>query len=329
MRAEVVADPGFPNRGRRRTVVRLVATIVVIGVVSYFFVVALSENWDQVAAARLSFSWWWVAAGVLFAAAVPLTGILWRRVLAVLAPEVEISRAEAVAVQCASWLLKYVPGQVGAVANKVVWAGKKQISRVLVVVTFVYENIFLVFASFVPSLIILAAVLGFEAIGRNAATLLLPALALLPLALLAYKPFFHRILSLLLRRAIKQEVPERFFLGTWQLLRFVGEFVGPRVLNGIGFVLIAGTVVELTPSQCFAFAAAYVLGGAIGLLAIGVPSGLGVREAVIVIILGQFVPVAEAIVIAILARLISTLSDGLVALLYAVIRRTVPKEIRP
>ena len=100
-------------------------------------------------------------------------------------------------------------------------------------------------------------------------------------------------------------------------------------MNGIGFVLIAGTVVELTPSQFFAFAAAYVLGGAIGLLAIGVPSGLGVREAVIVIILGQFVPVAEAIVIAMLARLISTLSDGLVALLYAVIRHTVPKEIRP
>ena len=69
----------------------------------------------------------------------------------------------------------------------------------------------------------------FEAIGRNAATLLLPALALLPLALLAYKPFFHRILSLLLRRAIKQEVPERFFLGTWRLLRFISEFVGPRV----------------------------------------------------------------------------------------------------
>jgi glycosyltransferase 2 family protein len=232
-------------------------------------------------------------------------------------------------VQCASWLLKYIPGQVGAVANKVVWAVKKQISRVLVVVTFVYENLFLVFASFVPSLIILAAVLGFEVIGRNAATLLLPALALLPLALVAYKPFFHRIMSLLLRRAIKQDVPERFFLSTPQLMRFVGEFLGPRVLNGIGFVLIAGTVVDLTPLHCFAFAAAYVLGGAIGLLAIGVPSGLGVREAVIVVILGQFTSVAEAIVIALLARLISTLGDGIVALLYAVIRRTVPKEFRP
>jgi uncharacterized membrane protein YbhN (UPF0104 family) len=306
-----------------------VTTVVVVGVVAYFFAVALSENWNEVVAAQLSFSWWWVAAGVLFAAAVPLTGILWRRVLIALAPEAEISHPEAIAVQCASWLLKYVPGQVGAVLNKVVWAAKKQISRMLVVVTFVYENLFLVFASFVPSLIILAAVVGFEVIGRNAATLLLPALALLPLSLLAYKPFFHRIMSLLLRRAIKQDVPERFFLRTSLVLRFTGEFLGPRVLNGIGFVLIAGTVVDLTPPQWLAFGAAYVLGGAIGLLAIGVPSGLGVREAVIVIILSQFVSVAEAIVIALLARLISTLSDGLVALLYAVIRRTVPKEFRP
>lgn len=43
--------------------------------------------------------------------------------------------------QSASWLLKYVPGQVGAVVNKAVWAAKKRISRVLVIVTFVYENL--------------------------------------------------------------------------------------------------------------------------------------------------------------------------------------------
>ena len=49
------------------------------------------------------------------------------------------------------------------------------------------------------------------------------------------------------------------------------------------------------------FAAAYVLAGAIGILAIFVPSGIGVREAIIVLVLSQYIPVAQAIVISLIA----------------------------
>lgn len=324
-----MSEPAKVPRRRRRRVLRLIATVVVVGAVAYFFAVSLMDNWTQIVDEHLEFSWWWVAAGVLFAAAVPFTGVLWQRILLALSPEARVSWAEAIAVQCASWLLKYIPGQVGSVVNKVVWAGKKQVSRVLVVITFVYENVFLQLASIVPSLVILAATLGVDELGRNATTILLPALALVPIAVIAYKPVFHRLMSVVLRRALKQEVPEQYFLGTAQLFRFMGEFLGPRLLNGIGFVLIAATVVELQPVEWFAFAAAYVLAGAIGILAVFVPSGLGVREGVIVLVLGQFIAVPEAIVIALLARLISTLSDGLVALVYAGVRRTIPKEFRP
>lgn len=315
--------------GRRRAVVRFVVTVGVVGVVLYFFAVSLSDNWNDVAEVQLSFSWWWILAGILFAAAVPLAGILWRRLLMTLEPEIRVTRREAIAVQCASWLLKYIPGKLGAVANKVVWAGKKQVSRVLVVVTFVYENVFQQVVSFVPGLLILAATVGVEMLGRNATTFLLPALALLPLVLVVYKPVFHRIMSTLVWRLRKQEVPERYFLATPQLLRYLVAFLSPQVLNGLGFVLIAATVVDLTPQEALAFAAAYVLSIAIGVLAIFAPSGLGVREATIVLILSQFIPAAQAIVIALLARLISTASDALVAILYAGFRRAVPKEFRP
>ena len=97
----------------------------------------------------------------------------------------------------------------------------------------------------------------------------------------------------------------------------------------ISYLLKRTTVVDLTPQEALAFATAYVLSIAIGVLAIFAPSGLGVREATIVLILSQFIPAAQAIVIALLARLISTASDALVAILYAGFRRAVPKEFRP
>ena len=315
----------------RRRALRWGITVLVLGVVGYFFATALWENWDAIAAEHLAFDWWWVAATIVFAVAVPLTGLLWGRMVRVLDddPSGRVTSIEAVAVRCASWLLKYIPGQVGSVVNKVVWAGKKGVSRTLVIITFVYENVFLQLASIVPSVIILLISLGPAIFGENATLLLIPLLVLIPLAAVAYKPFFHRVVSIPARRALKREVPAEYFLSTGQSLRFFVEFLGPRILNGIGFIMIAATVSEVGPGEWLPFAAAYVLAGAIGILAFFVPSGLGVREAIIVLILSQYVPVAEAVVISLLARLLSTIGDGLIALLYVGLRRTIPKEYRP
>ncbi len=319
------------KRRRPRRILRWALTTVVLGVVAYFFASSLASNWEQVSAQHLTFDLLWIPATVLFAVAVPLTGVIWRRVLARLDGHAResVSSVEAIAVQCASWLLKYIPGQVGSVINKVVWAGKKGISRTVVVISFVYENLFLQVASIVPSLAILMLSLGPQVLGANATLLLTPVLVLVPAIVIIYKPLFQRIVNVPARRLLKQEVPSDAFLSAPQAARFCAEFIGPRVLNGIGFVLLAATVSDVSPSEWLPFAAAYVLAGAIGILAVFVPSGLGVREAVIVLILGQYVPVAEAIIISLLARLLSTVGDAVVALIYVLLRRTISREYRP
>ncbi len=320
--------PASPPRWRRKAL-RWGITVLVVGVVGYFFARALWDNWDQIQAEQLSFDGLWIVVVFVFALAVPLTGLLWARIVRVLDRDAHVTVAEAVAVQCASWLLKYIPGQVGSVVNKVVWAGRKGISRTLIVISFVYENVFLQLASIIPSVLILLISLGPEIFGDNVTLLLVPLLVLIPMAAVMYKPLFHKIVSVPARRALRQDVPHDYFLGSWRSLGFTLEFIGPRVVNAIGFVLICATVTEVTPAEWLPFGAAYVLAGAIGILAFFVPSGLGVREAVIVLILSQYMPVAEAIVISLLARLLSTIGDGVIALIYAGVRRAVPKENRP
>ncbi len=325
-----MSDAASSPRWTRRAI-RWGLTVLILGVVAFFFAVALWENWDSLAAEHLAFDPIWILATLVFAVAVPVTGLLWGRMIRLLDhdPEGRVTRLEAIVVQCASWLLKYIPGQVGSVVNKVVWAGKKGVSRSLVVITFVYENVFLQIASLVPSVVILLASIGPQIFGDNATLLILPLLVLVPMAAIGYKPLFHAIVNLPARRVLKSEVPPDYFLSSWQAVRFSFEFLVPRVLNGIGFVLLAGTVAEIGPEHWLPFAAAYVLAGAVGILAFFVPSGLGVREAIIVLLLSQYIPVPEAIVISLLARLLSTVGDGVVALLYVGLRRTIPKEYRP
>lgn len=302
---------------------------LVIAVVGFFFARSLADNWHDIRAEQLTVDWRWALATLLFAAAVPLTGVLWGRMVQSLQPDSRISVAEAIAVQCASWLLKYVPGQVGSVVNKILWARKKAISRSAVVISFIYENLFLQVVSIVPSAVILLIALGPEVFGSNVSLLLLPVVALIPLGVVLYRPALHAILNLPAKRVLGRPLPNEYFLDFRAVLAYLVGFLGPRILNGVGFVVIAVAMTDIGSSAWLPFAAAYTLAGAVGILAVFVPSGLGVREAVIVVIVSYYVSVPEAIILSLVARLCSTLGDGLVAALWASIRLTVAKEYRP
>ncbi|MBE9403478.1 flippase-like domain-containing protein [Brachybacterium sp. p3-SID1565] len=328
------ADSSAPAPGRKKPpatkkALRWVVTILVVGAVGWLFSRSLIDNWEAVRAKDIGFSWEWVLATLAFALAVPVTGVAWGRILRWLDRDAQFSHREAIAVQCLSWVLKYIPGQVGSVANKVIWAGKKGISRTLVVITFLYENIFLQLASIVPAAVILLISIGPEVFGSNASLMLAPLLVLIPAIVLLYPPAFRALMSIPAKKVLKQEIPREYFLSAPRAALSSLEFILPRVVNGVGFVLIAHTVSDITPAHWLPFGAAYALAGAIGILAILVPSGLGVREAVIVIVLSQYVPVPEAVIISLLARLLATIGDALVALIYLITRRTLPKETRP
>ncbi|MDO5661191.1 MAG: lysylphosphatidylglycerol synthase domain-containing protein [Brachybacterium sp.] len=326
------AAPGPPAPRRRsglKRALRWGVTILVVGVVGFLFTRALIDNWTAVQERDLGFSWLWIPATLSFALAIAATGMAWARIVRWLDPSAEVTTREAIAVQSLSWILKYIPGQVGSVANKVLWAGKKGISRSLIVISFIYENVFLQLASIVPAAVILMLSVGPAVFGQDLALMVAPLLVLIPIAIVLYPPAFRRILDLPAKKVLKQPLPREYFLSGPQALLSSLEFVIPRAINGVGFVLIAHTVSDIGPGMWLPFAATYALAGAIGILAVLVPSGIGVREAVIVLVLSQYVSAPEAIIIALLARLLATFADALVALMYLLIRRTLPKETRP
>ncbi|WP_341856566.1 lysylphosphatidylglycerol synthase domain-containing protein [Brachybacterium sp. GPGPB12] len=325
-------DPAPPTRRRPagRRAPRWIVTVLVVGLVGVLFARSLAANWAELRAEHLRFSPWWPLAIVFFALAVAVTGSAWGRIVRWLDPSASISAREAVAVQCLSWVLKYIPGQVGSVTNKVLWAGKKRISRTLVLISFVYENVFLQIASIVPALVILLVSLGPGILGENATLMVAPLLVLIPAALVLARPHVPP----------DPEPPSCAGSSSVPCRRSTSSPAAvprsprsssspPRILNGIGFVLIAATVSDITPAYWSPFAAAYALAGAVGILAILVPSGLGVREAVIVLVLSQYIPAPEAIVISLLSRLLATIGDAVVAAIYLIVRRTIPQEIRP
>lgn len=112
-----------------RKAIRYTLTGVILVAVGILFYRALADNWTQVQKRHLGFSWWDVGAVLIFAVAVPVSGLLWGQIVNRLSPEHKVSAREAMAVHSSSWLLKYIPGQVGSVMNKVLWGQQHGFSR--------------------------------------------------------------------------------------------------------------------------------------------------------------------------------------------------------
>ncbi len=293
---------------------------VIIIVTVYFFAKTLKNNWDNLEGVSLAPDLLIVAAVILFVLSIVSSGLLWGKVAKKLTGA-RVSAAEAVRIHLASWLLKYIPGQAGSLLNKLAWAKQRNIDGKKITASFIYENVFLVLASTVPTIPILLIALG-DKFSENE-TLFLPLLIVAPFVFMVLTPwFFTKAINLLFRLAKKQQLTQEDMLTGRDNLKFFVLFIIPRIINGAAFVFIAESLIGIPASQYLVFGSIYVLAGIVGVLAIFVPSGLGVREAVIVLFASAYIPTEQAVLLAIVSRLYATIADILVAVVYLWLKRS-------
>ena len=99
-------------------------------------------------------------------------------------------------------------------------------------------------------------------------------------------------------------------------------YIIPRLLNGISFIFVVQSFWPIPLNAYLPLAAIYILASAIGVMIIFIPSGIGVREAVIVLLATQLMPLQTAIIVAAVTRLFTLLGDGLLAICYIFLKIT-------
>lgn len=288
---------------------RWLALVVILGFLAVTFTEALDSAWERLQERPIEFSWHLVLALALFVLAVPLSGVLWAEILRDLG-EAQVGRKAGALAHVKSWLLKYIPGQVGSLAYKLYWGKQQGIRAGRIVVSYFYENAFLQIASLVPAVAVLLIVHPLEG---DAERLVVGVSAVAAVGFIFLISSMHSegLGLALLRKLGGAQKPDFRFLSAGRSVRFSAFFIAPRILNGAGFVLIAANLAPVAPENWLVLASAYVLAGAIGILAIFVPSGLGVREAVLVILASQVLGTETAIVAAVLARFLTLLADAM------------------
>lgn len=292
--------------------------VVSVGVLFYF---TLVSNWDNVSHLDLRPDIWVVIALTLFVLSVVSSGFLWGQIIRKLTGK-NISKSEIVAVHLSSWLLKYIPGQAGSLVNKLSWGARNKIDKKIVFISFIYENAFLFFASTIPTIPIIA--LSFTDRFAEGIGLFIGLIIAIPLVSISLMPsILHRLLNKIFRLIKKNDLDINQLLSANDSTKYIFKFIIPRILNGAAFVSVAMSMNLINYSEFIVFASIYVLAGIVGILAIFVPSGLGVREGVIVLFCSPLIGVEQATALALVARLYATSADIIIGALYGFIRVTI------
>ncbi|MFC9559112.1 lysylphosphatidylglycerol synthase domain-containing protein [Agromyces sp. NPDC056965] len=296
---------------RALNVLRYVLVAVVVAFAVYYLVV----QWPAIEAAMVLISWQSAALSFLLVLVGLGFGTLsWVAVLNGLGPRVPVLRAAQVLL--VGQLGKYVPGSVWSYVMQMELGRQYGILRPRVLVTALYSA----GIGVVSSLLIGALALPVVVQGH---TELLWLFLLLPVGLACLHPrvmtfLASFVLKLFRRPPLEHEVT---FL-------VVGKAVGWSLLSyvayGLHLWLLVNSLVDPDIGTLVLLTGAVSLGFTVGLIAFIFPSGLGVREAILIGAMTLLLTVPQATAVSLISRAMFTAADLLaagIAILFVVIWR--------
>ena len=286
----------------------LIAAVIVFAV--WYFV----RMWGPVSVAIGQMNLMWVIGSFLvLLAGLMLTVLSWTTLLNGLGHPVPTLRGSQI--MLVGQLGKYVPGSVWAYVLQMELGREHGVARARVLVTSLYAA----GIGVVSSLVFGALALPQIAQGHPA---LLWLFALLPVGLVCLHPRVMTWLANLALRVFRRPpLDDEVRIST--ILRAVAFSLGSYLLYGLHLWLLTDGSISI--SQIILMTAALSLGFTAGLFAFVLPSGVGVREAILIGLLGLIMPTAEASAISLVSRGMFTAGDllmaGIAAIAAAAFRR--------
>ena len=289
----------------------LAIRLLIVGAIFYFIFASLVRNWQQLKAHEFSLAWRPLVLSYLaFLAYLFNRSLIWHWITRRFGCAIPLPKA--IAAWFYSLLGKYVPGKVFLLAGRLHFYHQEGRSALRTSMCFMLEAICVLLATVLVLLMApLFADLPLIAHYRT------PALILLVLFLLAIRPRHMELLAnplLKLARRAPISLPIRYL----DVLSVVAVFTVNWTLLALGFFLFVSALYPVDVRYLFYLAGSFALASTIGILALFVPAGLGVREAVLMVALRAIMPEGIAIVVTLASRIWMTsgelVSVGVVAL---------------
>lgn len=301
VRPDSVSLKSQSSRATLLKVGRFLVTVAIAGSIVY----AIVHLWPDVRHTLFALNAWTVLASFVFALAAMAANVkAWQSVLRAL--DHDVPTVSAGEIYLVGQLGKYLPGSVWAFVLQMELSLRAGIGRAR---SFAAS---LVLVGLSTTAALLLGLMGIPTLVQVGGSAVWAAAALAPIALVCAMPrVLSYLVDLFLRLLGRGGLNHQLRLP--DLLRVVGWSVLAWTCFGIHFWLLGASVPGAGAPSLPTAVGAFALAMTAGLLAIASPSGLGVREAVLVASMSPFMGVGTALGVALASRLVLTVADVLAA----------------
>lgn len=207
-----------------------------------------------------------------------------------------------------SWLGRYIPGTAPWILGKIYFASQHGIPKNKLAVSSLLEGGLQIVVTMALSILLLMFEPRISVIPMELRLLMI---GVLVVCVLAMSPaIFNRLVSLLYRLIRKKDLPKEDLATRHSIAKGAALYTIVALISGVALFFIAKAVYpELGYSNALFVMGAGNLAGAVSMLAVFAPSGIGVRESIQLVLLSTIMPVEFALLVTIITRLINVILD--------------------
>ena len=283
------------NKIKNNLLLKFLSLLMILISSSYIYTSFL-DNYNELVKYNYSINYVFTMLSIcFFVLAVPISGFLWHSLF-----REGINTKNTILMYMKIWSLKYIPGQIGTSIGKINWGNKNNIEKKTVLKKILEEHAYITTSSLLLSLPLIYYLNSY--------------LSLIYL----FSFFLFLFLIYFIFRSVKSM--NQYFNELNKILSNSLKYCIPRLSNGIGFLFICLSITTARAEHIFLTPFIFIWSSIIGLLAILVPGGIGVREAVLIYFLNFSYEMDDSIVISIFSRVINIISDVLTSIISIIIK---------
>ena len=293
-----------PKGVTARVSTQTLITAVIVGLILFFLVRFLYNNWLEVSTFDFTFTYSYliISFAVLFGFFF-LRVYVWKVLLKKM--QIELGLKTCLKVSFPSLMGKYLPGKVWAVLGKVYLSGKEGVPKAEAFTSVVIEIVLEIVASIFFFFFYLFSLMEQPLLSPKVMYLL--GLILVAGLIFLHPRVFYRVLNTLLYKFNKDRIPESIkYSDIIQLFLFYNAIV---LVQGVAFYFFVNSLCYVPLQNLLGLTASLAVAGALGTLSFFAPSGLGVREGVLALLLSTYIVSPVAVLISLLARMWVTLVE--------------------
>jgi len=292
----------------KKIVYKIISYLMIL-VIFYFLGKNLIDNWLKIKEYDFDFNYLFLFLSFLFLfLGMILFALIWNSILRALDSTKKLSSLKAIKIYIYSWFGKYLPGKVLFFFGRVYLGQKEGLSKKNLIIGTAYEIILSIISIFLFSLFFLSMSFGMKIPNFYIISILIILIGLL----LLHPKILYYFSNLFLRKFKKIEIPITSFLSYRKIIFIISLFFIVFSINGIGFFLLVRSIVYLPFYDIIGLTGAFIFSSGLGMIAIFAPSGIGVREGVLVMFLQFYFPVSIAILISLIARIWVTIGEVII-----------------